>query len=123
MQLIQQDVIRMLALRSKRIGMTIDQSGIRYATLRKKKGWELEKSGFYPFPPGLIVQDGIVNEESLRISIRQWAKQEGLQGSTAVLAVPTSQVIVRRMSIPAVNDKELAPAHSPRGGDRDASAV
>ena len=97
----------MLALRSKRIGMTIDQSGIRYATLRKKKGWELEKSGFYPFPPGLIVQDGIVNEESLRISIRQWAKQEGLQGSTAVLAVPTSQVIVRRMSIPAVNDKEL----------------
>ncbi len=100
-------MIAMLAMGSKRIGMTVDASGIRYATLRKKNGWEIEKTGFYPFPPGLIEQDGIINDESLRISIRQWAKEERLQGASAILAVPTSQVIVRRLVIPAVNEKEL----------------
>ncbi|SDS78331.1 type IV pilus assembly protein PilM [Paenibacillaceae bacterium GAS479] len=97
----------MLALGSKRIGITVDASGIRYASLGKKKGRELEKSGFFPFPHGLIDQDVIINEESLRISIRQWAREHGLQGASAVVAVPTSQVIVRKMSLPAVNEKEL----------------
>ncbi|MCM3750069.1 pilus assembly protein PilM [Paenibacillus pasadenensis] len=97
----------MLARNSKRIGIAIDASGIRFAALGKKKGRVLERAGFFAFPQGLIEQDAIVNEESLRLAIRQWAKDNRLHGARAVLAVPTSQIIVRKMSLPAVNDKEL----------------
>lgn len=96
----------MPALGRKRIGIAIDAAGIRYAPLGKK-GLDPEQAGFFPFPPGLIAQDAIVNEESLRLSIREWARERKLQGAVAVLAVPTSQVIVRRMALPAASDREL----------------
>ncbi|QJC50214.1 pilus assembly protein PilM [Paenibacillus albicereus] len=96
----------MPVLGRKRIGIAIDATGIRYAPLGKK-GLDPEQAGFFPFPPGLIAQDVIVNEESLRLSIREWARERRLQGAAVVLAVPTSQVIVRKMALPAASDREL----------------
>ncbi|MBB3108727.1 type IV pilus assembly protein PilM [Paenibacillus phyllosphaerae] len=92
---------------AKRIGLTIEQSGVRYASIRKKKGWAIDRTGFLPLPEGLIVDDQILNEESLRLALKDWIKKEKLKGSSVTLAVPTSQIIVRKMRIPTTNAKEL----------------
>ncbi|TYP70112.1 type IV pilus biogenesis protein PilM [Paenibacillus methanolicus] len=97
----------MLSTGTKKIGFTINESGIRYAALRKKKKWEIDRMGFLPLPKGLIVEDQIVNAESIRISLMQWVKQERLTGASVTLAVPTSMIIVRKMRIPTTNAKEL----------------
>lgn len=91
----------------KTIGLTIDGNGIRYAALRKRKTWELERSGYLSLPEGMIVDDGIANAAGIAMVLKQWVKSEKLAGMSVNLAVPTSQIIVRKLRIPSTNAKEL----------------
>ncbi|NBD25344.1 type IV pilus biogenesis protein PilM [Paenibacillus glycinis] len=94
---------------TRTVGLTIDGTGIRYASLRKRRSWALEKSGFLPLPEGQIVDDGIVNAADVGSALKAWAKRENLAGAAVKLAVPTSQIIVRKLRIPTTNAKELKP--------------
>lgn len=98
----------MFGLGSKRIGITIDQTGVRYVTIKKKKSWEIGTSGFLPIPPGIIVEDQIMNAESLSLQVKHWVKAEKLRGASATLAIPTSQIIIRKMRIPSIKAAELS---------------
>ncbi|OCT14264.1 hypothetical protein A8709_25890 [Paenibacillus pectinilyticus] len=98
----------MFGLGSKRIGITIDQTGIRYVTVKKKKTWEIGSNGFLPIPPRIIIEDQIMNAESLSLQVKQWVKTEKLRGATATIAIPTSQIIIRKMRIPSIKASELA---------------
>ncbi|GLX69289.1 pilus assembly protein PilM [Paenibacillus glycanilyticus] len=94
---------------NKRIGLTIDHGGVRYARVRKrKKGWEIEKTGFLPFADGVILEDQFTNMEELRSSLKDWVKKEKLNGTAITLSIPTSQIIIRKMQIGTVNPKELS---------------
>ncbi|WP_336787122.1 pilus assembly protein PilM [Paenibacillus sp. MMO-177] len=93
---------------SKRVGLTIDHGGVRYARVRKrKKGWEIEKTGFLPFADGVILEDQFTNMEELRSSLKEWVKKEKLNGTSITLSIPTSQIIIRKLQIGTVNSKEL----------------
>ncbi|MDR6882289.1 pilus assembly protein PilM [Bacillus sp. 3255] len=92
---------------SKRIGITVDQTGVRYVSVKKKKAWEIGASGFLPIPPGIIVEDQIVNSDSLSLQVKQWVKAEKLRGASATIAIPTSQIIIRKMRIPSIKPQEL----------------
>jgi type IV pilus assembly protein PilN len=98
----------MFGLGNKRIGITIDQTGVRYVTIKKKKSWEIGSSGYLPIPPGIIVEDHIMNAESLSLQVKHWVKTEKLRGATATIAIPTSQIIIRKMRIPSIKATELA---------------
>ncbi|NGZ76080.1 pilus assembly protein PilM [Saccharibacillus alkalitolerans] len=97
----------MLGLGSKKAGLTIEQNGVRFIQLKNNKTWEIEKQSFLPLDPGTIIENQIADEEKLRSQIRQWAEQEGLKGSRVALSVPPSQVIIRKMGIPAVQPKQV----------------
>ncbi|MBP3966849.1 type IV pilus biogenesis protein PilM [Paenibacillus lignilyticus] len=97
----------LITIGSKQIGLTIEQTAIRFTTLRKKKAWDLDRTGFLPLPDGAIVDDQFVKLEEIRGIFKKWIQQEKLTGATVSLAVPTSQIIVRKMRIPTTNDKEL----------------
>ncbi|REE66671.1 type IV pilus assembly protein PilM [Paenibacillus taihuensis] len=92
---------------SKMIGLTIDETGIRYASLRKKKAWTIDRSGFLAFPSGIMVDDQLTNADGIRGAFKKWVNKEKLAGANVTLAVPTSQIIVRKMRIPSTNTKEL----------------
>ncbi|TXK85391.1 pilus assembly protein PilM [Paenibacillus sp. N3.4] len=92
---------------SKRIGITVDQLGVRYVTVKKRKTWEIGSSGYLPIPSGIIVEEQIVNAESLSLQVKQWVKQQNLKGATATIAIPTSQIIIRKMRIPSIKTQEL----------------
>jgi type IV pilus assembly protein PilN len=97
----------MFGLGTKRIGITVDQTGVRYVTVKKKKAWEVGASGFLPIPQGIIIEDQIVNAESLSLQVKQWVKAEKLRGASATIAIPTSQIIIRKMRIPSIKPQEL----------------
>ncbi|CAM3478727.1 pilus assembly protein PilM [Paenibacillus lupini] len=93
---------------SKRVGLTIDHGGVRYARVRKrKKGWEIEKTGFLPFADGVILEDQFTNMDELRSSLKDWVKKEKLAGTAVTLSIPTSQIIIRKLQVGTVNPKEL----------------
>ncbi|NQX63242.1 pilus assembly protein PilM [Paenibacillus qinlingensis] len=98
----------MFGLGNKRIGITIDQTGVRYVTIKKKKSWEIGTSGYLPIPPGIIVEDHIMNSESLSLQVKHWVKTEKIRGASATLAIPTSQIIIRKMRIPSIKAAELS---------------
>lgn len=97
----------MLGLGSKKAGLTIEQTGVRFIQLKNNKTWEIEKQAFLPLEPGTIIENQIADEEKLRTQIRQWVEQEGLKGSRIALSVPPSQVIIRKMNISAVQAKQV----------------
>ncbi|OWA36222.1 hypothetical protein B9G55_10265 [Saccharibacillus sp. O16] len=97
----------MLGLASKKAGLSIEQTGVRYIQLKNNKTWEIEKQSFLPLDPGTIIENQIADVEGLREQIRQWAEQEALKGSRVALSVPPSQVIIRKMSIPAIQPKQV----------------
>ncbi|NIK77300.1 type IV pilus assembly protein PilM [Paenibacillus castaneae] len=92
---------------SNRIGLTIDQMGVRYVKAKKKKAREIESCGYLPFESGLIVEDQFTAIEILRDKLKHWVKSEKLTGASVTLSIPTSQVIIRKLTIESSNKKEL----------------
>ncbi|MDO3412043.1 pilus assembly protein PilM [Saccharibacillus sp. CPCC 101409] len=97
----------MLGIGSKKAGLTIEQTGVRFVRLKNNKTWEIDKQSYLPLESGTIIENQISDEDGLRSQIRQWAEKEGLKGSRVALSVPPSQVIIRKMSIPAVQPKQV----------------
>lgn len=93
---------------STHAGLSIEQTGIRYVSLKKKKQWELEQKRFLPLPAGVIVENQIEDEETLRQLVRGWVAKEGLKGKSVSLSIPPSRILVRTMSIPASSVKQAA---------------
>ncbi|WP_181438733.1 pilus assembly protein PilM [Paenibacillus sambharensis] len=97
----------MMGIGRARVGITIDQSGIRYVKLAKSKGWEAEASGSLMLPEGAITEDQFSDTAAISPVLKDWVQKEKLTGEAAVIAVPTSQLIVRKMHLPSRNAKEL----------------
>ncbi|MEW4368945.1 pilus assembly protein PilM [Paenibacillus kandeliae] len=93
---------------STHAGLSIEQTGIRYVSLKKKKQWELEQKRFLPLPAGVIVENQIEDEETLRQLLRGWIAKEGLKGKSVSLSIPPSRILVRTMSIPVSSVKQAA---------------
>ncbi|NJJ39477.1 pilus assembly protein PilM [Paenibacillus apii] len=97
----------MLGLSTPAAGLAIEQTGIRYFSLKNKKSWEVRKKRFLPLPPGMIVANQVAESEALLDLVKQWVKKEGLRGSRIALSIPPSQIIIRKMTIPSANDKQV----------------
>ncbi|MFD1776603.1 pilus assembly protein PilM [Paenibacillus rhizophilus] len=97
----------MLGLRTPAAGLAIEQTGIRYISLKNKKSWEVRKKRFLPLPPGMIVGNQVAEGAALLDRVKKWVKKEGLRGTRIALSIPPSQIIVRKMTIPSTNDKQV----------------
>jgi len=97
----------MLGLGHKAAGLSIEESGIRYISLRKNKAWETRKKRFIPLRPGMIIENQVADGEALLGVVRAWVKKEGLRGTRIAVTIPPSQIIIRKMTIPTTNEKQL----------------
>lgn len=92
---------------NKWIGLTIEQNGVRYIKLKKNKSWEMETRSFLPLQPGMIIENEIADKENFRELLQNWVRDKGLKGSEVSLSIPPSQIIIRRMTIPSTNAKQV----------------
>lgn len=97
----------MLGLGPKVAGISIEATGIRYISFKNKQSWEVRKKRYLPLLPGMIIENQVADSEALYDRVRQWVKKEGLRGSKVPLSIPPSQIIIRKMSIPSTNDKQV----------------
>lgn len=97
----------MLGLGPRAAGISIEATGIRYISFKNKQTWEVRKKRFLPLLPGMIIENQVADSEMLFDRVRQWVKTEGLRGSRVSLSIPPSQIIIRKMSIPSTNDKQV----------------
>ncbi|WP_187355203.1 pilus assembly protein PilM [Paenibacillus tengchongensis] len=97
----------MLGLQNSAAGLAIEQTGIRYISLKNKKSWEVRKKRYLPLSPGMIVENQVADSEALLERVKQWVKEEKLRGSRVALSLPPSQIIIRKMSIPSTNPKQV----------------
>ncbi|OAB42965.1 pilus assembly protein PilM [Paenibacillus glacialis] len=97
----------MFGLGQQWIGIAIEQTGIRYVRLNKKKTWEIDKKCYLPLELGMIVENQIADGEALQNLLKAWVKQENIKGGKISLSIPPSQMIIRRMSIPSTNPKQV----------------
>ncbi|OMD41465.1 pilus assembly protein PilM [Paenibacillus odorifer] len=97
----------MLGLGPKVAGISIEATGIRYISFKNKQSWEVRKKRYLPLLPGMIIENQVADSEALYDRVRQWVKKEGLRGSKVSLSIPPSQIIIRKMSIPSTNDKQV----------------
>lgn len=97
----------MLGLGSSVAGLSIEATGIRYIRFKNKTSWEVRKKRYLPLLPGMILENQVADSEALYDRVRQWVKVEGLRGSRVSLSIPPSQIIIRKMSIPSTNDKQV----------------
>ncbi len=97
----------MLGLASKWIGLAIEHSGIRYIKLKNNKPGQIERKGYLPLRPGMIVENQIADVEDFRGELGEWIRQEGLKGHSVSLSIPPSQIIIRKLSIPSTNSKQV----------------
>ncbi|MCU4295764.1 fimbrial protein, partial [Brevibacterium permense] len=84
-----------------------EQNGVRYIKLKKNKSWELEKRCFLPLQPGMIVENEIADKMNFSEQLHSWVQENGLKGSEVSLSIPPSQIIIRRMTIPSTNAKQV----------------
>ncbi|MEK4519843.1 pilus assembly protein PilM [Paenibacillus sp. FSL H8-0122] len=97
----------MLGLQNPVAGLAIEQTGIRYISFKNKKSWEVRKKRYLPLPSGLIVENQVADREALLGTVKQWVKVERLRGKRISLSIPPSQIIIRKMSIPSTNPKQV----------------
>ncbi|RKP57209.1 hypothetical protein D7Z26_04290 [Cohnella endophytica] len=90
------------------IGIALDESGVRFVKLKKRKKWEVERSGYLPLPPGMFNDDQIVDKEQLQELLAKWVKSQKLKGNSVTISIPSSKIIIRRLTIPSVNAKEIS---------------
>lgn len=97
----------MMGLGQQAVGISIEETAIRCVSLKKNKTWEVRKKKVLPLQPGMIVENQIANGKSLLDILKPWVKKQGLRGSKVSLAIPPAQIIIRKMSIPSTNEKQL----------------
>ncbi|NQX47225.1 pilus assembly protein PilM [Paenibacillus tritici] len=97
----------MFGLQNPAAGLAIEQTGIRYISFKNKKSWEVRKKRYLPLRPGLIVENQVADVEALLVTVKQWVKAEGLRGNRVSLSIPPAQIIIRKMSIPSTNPKQV----------------
>lgn len=97
----------MFGIGNKAAGISIEQTGVRYISFKNNKSKQIHKKSFIPLLPGMIVENQVAGSEALLDRLKQWVKTKGLRGSKVSLSIPPSQMIIRKMTIPSTNEKQI----------------
>jgi type IV pilus assembly protein PilM len=92
------------------IGLDIGSSTVKAVELNlkgKEKGFELKGLGIASLPPEAIVQGAFLNSGSIVDTIREAMDSGGFKTKDVAVAVSGHSVIVKKVSLPAMNREEL----------------
>ncbi len=90
------------------IGLDIGSSAIKLVQLDVgRREISLRNFGIEPVPPQTIVEGAIMNHNALVDAIRNLARRIRLKGKNAAIAVSGNSVIIKRLTIPAMEGAAL----------------
>jgi type IV pilus assembly protein PilM len=92
------------------VGLDLGSSCIKLVQLKEagKSGWKLENMGSLPLSPEAIV-DGAIMDSGLVVDVIQNLFRENrVKGSEVALSLSGHSVIIKRVSLPTMNEQELA---------------
>lgn len=92
----------------KRIGLTIDDDGLRYIETSHTKGEiQIHQIGMIPLDRGIMAAGKVVDQEALELQLSLAKKDLRLSGKKVSLAVPSSVVVIRMLSLPPLPEREI----------------
>ncbi len=95
-------------LSAKKMGISIEDEGIRYIEASKNKdGVRVHRAGMIPLDKGLIEGGKILNQEAVELQLALANKEHRIGGRKVSLAVPSSFVVIRKLQIPPLPDREV----------------
>ncbi|MBA3949459.1 MAG: type IV pilus assembly protein PilM, partial [Acidobacteria bacterium] len=94
------------------VGLDIGSSAVKAVELRPAgKGWKVSGWGVEPIPPDSIVDGAIIDGTAVADAIRRLfdgKRGNGLKGKQVAASLSGNAVIVKKITVPAMTDAELA---------------
>ncbi|MGN7470667.1 type IV pilus biogenesis protein PilM [Brevibacillus sp. SAFN-007a] len=90
--------------------MTIEDDGIRIVETSQSAGAvQIHQMGMIPLERGLLVGGKIMDQQALEQQLSAAKNQLLVSGNKVCLAVPSSFVVIRKIALPRVPEKEVRP--------------
>lgn len=91
------------------VAVDIGSNSIKLVHLAQtKKGWSLLKLGMAELPPEAIVDGSIIDSMTVTNTIKELLKEHHVKVADAVSALTGHSVIIKKVSLPAMPEEELA---------------
>jgi len=93
------------------VGLDIGSNSIKLAELKEsKKGYQLKNLGETLLPPEAIVNKVITNRDAVSEAIYSLVEELRVKTKNAVISISGHSVIIKKVSIPKMSEKELREA-------------
>ena len=102
------DLISFLTPRRQLVGLDIGSSAIKLVQVKESKGrYFLQKFGYKPLEPEVIVDGTVMDEGRVVSAIRELFDETGVKNKQVAISISGHAVIVKKISLPPMPDEEL----------------
>jgi type IV pilus assembly protein PilM len=92
------------------VGLEVGASALKVVALRPGKPPSLQHLGLRPTPPGVLQDDVILDEATLKAELGALFREAGIRSRTVATAVPNRLAITRNLQLPKMPLKDLQKA-------------
>lgn len=98
----------LLFFSTRKIGISIDDEGIRYMeTSRSKDGIRIHQAGMVKLDKGLIHGGKILDQDAAELQVALASKELPIRKRKVTFAVPSSYVVIRKLMLPPLPAREI----------------
>lgn len=106
--LVDTDIFSMLTPKRQLVGLDIGSSGIKLVQLKEVRGrYMLQKFGFKPLEPEVIVDGTVMDEGRVVSSIKELFEELNVKVKQVAVSISGHAVIIKKISLPPMPDDEL----------------
>jgi type IV pilus assembly protein PilM len=106
--LVDTDILSMLTPKRQLVGLDIGSSGIKLVQLKENRGrYILQKFGFKPLEPEVIVDGTVMDEGRVVSAIRELFDELNVKVKQVAVSISGHAVIIKKISLPPMPDDEL----------------
>jgi type IV pilus assembly protein PilM len=106
--LVDTDILSMLTPKRQLVGLDIGSSGIKLVQLKENRGrYILQKFGFKPLEPEVIVDGTVMDEGRVVAAIRELFDELNVKVKQVAVSISGHAVIIKKISLPPMPDDEL----------------
>lgn len=100
-----------MAKNAMRVGLDLEQSSIAAVQVKSTKSTHvLIAAGVGALPEGLIFEGEVINVDGLAQQLKSFWKENGFAGKRFSLGLANQKIVVRTMTFPLIDEKELRAA-------------
>ena len=106
--LVDTDILVLLTPKRQLVGLDIGSSGIKLVQLKENRGrYILQKFGFKPLEPEVIVDGTVMDEGRVVSAIRELFDELSVKVKQVAVSISGHAVIIKKISLPPMPDDEL----------------